>query len=61
MNVTNFSSNFVDTNNSFINQIFKNLLMKKVHFIKVMVLAGILPLSGFMNDDLTNPTQEEGD
>lgn len=33
--------------------------MKKSNLIKVMMLASILPLSAFMNDDLTNPTQDK--
>ena len=33
--------------------------MKKASFVKVMMLACILPLSAFMEDDLTNPTQEQ--
>lgn len=33
--------------------------MKKSNFIKVMMLASILPLSASMDDGLTNPTQEQ--
>ena len=33
--------------------------MKKASFVKVMMLSCILPLSAFMEDDLTNPTQEQ--
>ena len=33
--------------------------MKKASFVKVMMLACILPLSAFMEDNLTNPTQEQ--
>ena len=33
--------------------------MKKSSFLKVMLLACIIPLSASMEDELTNPTQEQ--